>query len=98
MIDYMVEIIEDQVIFTLKSFSVTPFEDFTSSDEFLNIIIVNGTSDGWVGYGGMVLYIFPENTSLSISTPHYEYYQDLLDVKYKIENNMREFIHGNVLS
>ena len=98
MIDYIIEIIENQVVFTLNTFDNPSFDTYTSSDGFLSIVYILGQSSGTLGYGAMQIYLYDKSLPLVLSTPYYEHEQDLLDVKYKIENNMREFIHGNVLS
>ena len=97
MIDYTAEIVGDQVVFTLRQFENPLFETYTSDDGFLSIICVNGKSDGWLGYGGLQIYLCDECLPLTLRTPHYEHEQDLLDVLTKIEKNMKELDRGDVL-
>ena len=98
MIDYNAAIVGDQVVFTLNSYKSPPFETYTSDDGFLSITVVNGKSDGWLGYGGLQIYLCTECLPVELRTPHYEYEQDLIDVMLRIHKNMEALNNGNVLS
>lgn len=98
MIDYTAEIVGDQVVFTLNQFDNPAFESYTSSDGFLSIMCVGGKSDGWLGYGGMQIYLCADCVPVTLTTPHYEYEQDLIDVMLRINKNFEELKSGNVLS
>ena len=98
MIDYIVELDKDQVVFKLNNCENFPFENYISLDGFLSIMVVTGGSDGWLGYGGLQIYLYNNDLPIELRTPHYEYTQDLLDVMNKIETNMGLLQNGNVLS
>jgi hypothetical protein len=98
MLDYSVELIEDQVVFTLNYYNSPSFEHYTSPDGFLSIMVVAGQSDGWLGYGGMQIYLCTECFPIVLKTPHYEHAQDLTDVIDRIETNMQLLKYGNILS
>ena len=97
MIDYSAQIIGDQVVFTLNQFDNPPFDIYNSSDGFLSIMCVNGKSDGWLGYGGMQIYLCEKCVPVTLTTPHYEHEQDLIDVMERIHKNFEELKSGNVL-
>ena len=98
MVEYSVEIIGDQVFFTLSSCTDLIVDSYISNDEFLSIVKIGQKSSGWLGYGGMMLYFCSNDLPIVIFTPHYEYMQDLIDVQNRIEKNMKELINGNILS
>jgi hypothetical protein len=98
MIDYIIEIIENQVVFTLNTFDNPSFDTYTSSDGFLSIVYILGQSSGTLGYGAMQIYLYDKSLPLVLSTPYYEHEQDLLDVVERINKNMEELKNGNILS
>ena len=97
MIDYTCGIIDDQVVFNLQNCDLGNTDTYVSKDGFLSIIKVNGASNGWLGYGGMQIYLCDKCLPLTLETPHYEHLQDLLDVINRIHKNFEELESGNVL-